>query len=141
MIQINPEKAKGLKSVFTSSQKTFPDLFRGSIVNLSDVEFGKKNDNSFKKNYKEQCSIEGEWTNTLKFNNEKYWGIGEYKVLPFYQHDFTLPSDSSKRLDLINIIVDRIDESQKAKESLEEQQRKDRKLREDYINNVKKNKK
>ena len=31
MIQINPEKAKGFKSVFSSSQKTFPDFFKNIL--------------------------------------------------------------------------------------------------------------
>jgi hypothetical protein len=138
MIQINPDKKSAIKSVFSSSQKTFPDYFKGSIVKVSDIEFGKKQDHMFKKNYNEYCSIEGDWTNSIKFNNQKYWAINDYKQLPFYQPEYKLKSDSSLRDDILYLLQGNIDESQKYKELYDETQRHDRKLREEYSKKINK---
>lgn len=130
MIHINPDKKGAFKSIFSTNQKTFPDYFKGSIVKVSDIEFGKKQEHKFKKNYNEYCSIEGDWTNSIKFNNQKYWSISDYKLLTFVQPDYKLISDSSNRQDINNLVLGNIDESQKYKEEYEETQRTDRALRE-----------
>lgn len=131
MILINPEKSTGFKSVFFSSQKTFPDYFKGSIVNTKDIEFGKYNENEFKKKFNQLHSIEGEWTKELKFDNEIYWSLNDYNIPKIYNNrSNVLKSDSSNREDLKLILENKQDECQKSKEELEENQRKDRKLRE-----------
>ena len=51
--------------------------------------------------------------------------------------DYILPSDSTKREDLIALIKGDLDESQTKKEKLEQIQRDDLKLRENYAKNNK----
>ena len=133
MININPDKKTGISGFFSSSQKTPCDYFRGEIVNLSDVEFKKDFNHTIKKNAKSISKLEGEWTNYLKIDGKTYWISSDYDLSPFIIHDFTLPSDSSHREDLKELINDNADKSQKIKEEYEEVQRKDRELRKNYL--------
>lgn len=48
--------------------------------------------------------VEGEWTKFLKFDNVVYWKSKTLTVAPKYKQDYTLPSDSGNREDLINLI-------------------------------------
>lgn len=82
-----------------------------------------------KKNRKTYCSIEGEWSQYIKFNDEVYWNNFIYPLPKFYLQNNMLKSDSIYREDLNCLINDKIDESQKFKEEYEEIQRKDRELR------------
>ena len=52
--------------------------------------------------------------------------------------DFVLPSDSTKREDLIALEKGNLDEAQEKKEKLEQSQRDDLQLRENYSNKNKK---
>lgn len=88
-----------------------------------------------KKNSKEICKITGEWTNHLKFAEDIYWNINDYTRLPIFQKKNLLPSDSSFRKDLQNLINNDEESSQNHKEELEELQRNDRKLREKFKSN------
>jgi len=129
MITINPEKKTGITGLFSSSPKIFPDTFKGAIANLSDITIDKEFKHTFKKNYKPICSIEGEWTNFVKFGEQVYWVNGELDFPPFIKQLNTIESDSSKRVDLNYLLNDDIANSQKCKEEYEEVQRKDRELR------------
>lgn len=82
-----------------------------------------------KKNRKTYCSIEGEWSQYIKFNDEVYWNNFIYPLPKFYLQNKMLKSDSIYREDLNCLINNKIDESQKFKEEYEEIQRKDRDLR------------
>lgn len=132
-ITINPEKKGGISSFFSGSRKNFPDYFIGSIVNLSDIEFGKNNEHKLKKGATSICEIEGEWTNFIKFDQKKYWNIGDYKVGPFVKDIYILKSDSSFRQDVNFLIQGDLEQSQKFKELYEEDQRCHRELRANYI--------
>jgi hypothetical protein len=90
-----------------------------------------------KKNPKNYCGVEGQWTKYLNFENEKYWENGDYPLARFYREDYILPSDSTFREDLNYFIQNDEEQAQIWKEKMEEIQRNDRKLREKYTNNGK----
>lgn len=139
MIQINPDKKSGITSIFSSNPKVFPDFFRGSIVNLSDIEFKKDYKHTLKKNCKIFSKMEGEWTNYLKFDDEFYWVNGEIDNFPlFVEPDFLLKSDSTFRKDLDYLIKGDTENAQKTKEEYEAVQRKDKELREKMLKQPKK---
>lgn len=111
-------------------------IFRGIITSISkNAKFDKKEkkwevqDNS--KNV--ISSIEGEFTNHLKFDDKTYWEYKEDVFPPLKRMAFTLPSDSTFREDLIFWMKKDEDNAQRFKVKLEEIQRKDRKLRENYM--------
>lgn len=99
-------------------------------MNLDDIEFAKNNEHKLKKSFQSVCEIEGEWTNNIKFDNKKYWGIGEYNIGPFIRKGNILESDSFYRKDVQCLMQGNIEDSQKLKELYEEEQRLDRDLRE-----------
>ena len=77
--------------------------------------------------------IEGRWTSHIEFDGDEYWNVDDYKLLGKYDDGFILPSDGRYREDLKFFIKDDEENSQKEKEKLEELQRKDRKLRKEWI--------
>ena len=70
---------------------------------------------------------------SIIFDNKTYWSIFDPEQT-WTQNgiDFIFPSDSTKREDLIALIKGDLDESQNQKEKLEQIQRDDLKLRENY---------
>jgi len=131
-IEMNPEEVGFFKSFFTK-KNTFPDFFKGQIVDSSFVTIDESGWNhTLKKGAKTLCKIEGEWTSTIKFDDEEYWDIEDYKLIQMYHHGYLLPSDSSLRLDLINFIKDDPEKSQVEKEKNEENEEKDKALRKKY---------
>ena len=69
----------------------------------------------------------------MKFDDKSYWEYKEDVFPPLKRMAFTLPSDSTFREDLIFWMKKDEDNAQKFKVKLEEIQRKDRKLRENYM--------
>ena len=103
-IEMNPEEVGFFKSFFTK-KNTFPDYFKGQIVDSSFVEVDEKGcHHNLKKGAKCLCKIEGEWTSSIRFDDEEYWDIEEYKLIQMYHNGYILPSDSSLRKDLICLI-------------------------------------
>ena len=136
-IEINPDEPGYIASFF-KSKKTFPDFFRGKIVDLKSVTPEETNgDHKLAKDFKSYGDIEGEWTSYISFDNVEYWNNETSKPFTIFSHEFTLPSDGRYRGDLINLIQGNKEQSQIEKEKLEVRQRKDRKLRADYIKNKK----
>ena len=76
------------------------------------------------------ATIEGEWTRYLKIDGKEYWKQENLNLPDLEKMEFTLPSDSTYREDLILLKNGMEDYAQQAKTELEEIQRKDRKLRE-----------
>jgi len=76
------------------------------------------------------ANIEGEWSSHIKIDGKLYWEHGKLDPYPIEKMDFTLPSDTLLRDDLLIKKKGNDDLSQQAKIKLEEIQRKDRKLRE-----------
>ena len=137
-IEMNPDEPGYFASFFTS-KKTLPDYFRGIIVDEKDVTPEESNgDHKLSKNPKSYGVIEGEWTSYISFDNVEYWNNETTKAFTVYSHEFKVPSDGRFRGDLINLINGDQEKSQTEKENLEVRQRKDRKLRADYIKNKKK---
>ena len=131
-IEINPDEP-GFFSSFFTSKKTFPDYFRGKIVDSKDVTLEENNGNhQLTKNAKSYGDIEGEWTSYIRFDNVEYWNIENIRGFNAYSHKFTLPSDGRFREDLINLIKGNQEQSQIEKEKLEVAQIQDRKLRAEY---------
>jgi len=136
-IEMNPDEP-GFFTSFFKSKKTFPDYFRGKIVDLKDVTPEETNgDHKIKNDAKIYANIEGEWTSFISFDNVEYWNNENTKGFTIFSHEFTLPSDGRYRGDLINLIKGNQDQSQIEKEKLEVRQRQDRKLRADYLKNKK----
>ena len=135
-ITMNPEELGFFESFF-KSKKSFPDYFRGNIVEVKDVSIDENGGNhKLRKNAKTYGNIEGEWTSFISFDGVEYWN-NNMKTLKLFSHEFTLPSDGRFRPDLINLIDGKEEQSQIEKEKLEVRQRQDRKLRAKYANNQK----
>ena len=131
-VEMNPEEVGFFKSLFTK-KNTFPDFFKGQIVDASFVNIDPKSCNhSLKKGAKSLCKIEGEWTSSIRFDDEEYWDIEDYNLIQMYHHGFLLPSDSTLRLDLISYINDDQEKSQTEKEKNEADEEKDKVLRKKY---------
>lgn len=72
---------------------------------------------------------EGEWSNFINCDNKQYWKMGELQLNNMNKMNFTLPSDSRYRPDVL-LLENRFEEyAQTAKTHLEEIQRHDLKLR------------
>ena len=136
-ITMNPEELGFFESFF-KSKKSFPDYFRGNIVEIKDVTIDETGGNHIlNKNAKTYGNIEGGWTSFISFDGVEYWNNNNMKTLKLFSHEFTLPSDGRFRPDLINLIEGNEDQSQIEKEKLEVRQRQDRKLRANYMNKKK----
>ena len=129
-IEMNPDELGFFKSFFSKKQ-TFPDHFKGKIVDSSFLDIDeKKHTYTLKKNHEELSKIEGEWTSGCSFDDVEYWDIEEYKPLPMNHFGFLCPSDSSLREDLKYLIDNDEEKSQVEKEKIENQEKKDMELRE-----------
>lgn len=129
--EVNPKEKTGLmgKIFGSSKEKNFPDYVRGYIAHTSDVVYNQK-----KKSYsvnKEAVlhEIDGEYQTHLCIDGKEYWKFENFKSDKQFKQDFTLPSDSLLRSDLILYKAGKIELAQYAKMTLEDLQRKDVKLR------------
>lgn len=135
-IEMNPDELGFFQSFF-KTKKTFPDFFKGNIVDLQDVTIDENGGNhKLNKKAKSYGTFEGEWTSYISFDNIEYWN-NSMKSLNLFSHEFTIPSDGRFRPDLINLINGNEEKSQIEKEKLEVRQRQDRKLRAQYAENKK----
>ena len=131
-IEMNPDEVGFFMSFFTK-KSTFPDYFKGQIVDSSFVEIDEEGcDHYLKNGAKCLCKIEGEWTSHIKFDGEEFWDIEDYKLIQMYHYGYRLPSDASLRLDLISLLNDDLDKSQIEKEKYEESEERDEELRIKY---------
>lgn len=87
---------------------------------------------SKKKGAKEISIIKGEWTDHLIIDEKEYWKIKEFSLIPIFRKKNTLPSDSHFRKDLLALLENDETKAQRFKEEIEELQRNDRKLREEF---------
>ncbi len=79
-------------------------------------------------------SFEGEWSSYLKCDGHTYWQLGEFELSDAEKMNYTLPSDSRLRWDVLLFKNGYEDMAQQAKIQLEEIQRNDKKLREKMKN-------
>jgi hypothetical protein len=68
----------------------------------------------------------------IEFDGVRYWDIRECIDLDLFEHKNPLPSCSSLREDRVLLQARNLEEGQVVKEKLENLQRKDRKLREQF---------
>ena len=128
-VEMNPDELGFFKSFF-KKKNTFPDYFKGYIVDSSYVTMDEKGCNHIlKKGFTSLCKIDGEWTSYCSFDDEKYWDIEDYQLIPMFHYGYLCPSDSSLRLDLINFINNNQEKSQIEKEKIEADSEKDKNLR------------
>ena len=74
------------------------------------------------------------WLGQVIFDNKTYWSIFDQEQNWTQTGiDFVLPSDSTKREDLIALVKGDLDDAQNKKEKLEQLQREDLKKRENYL--------
>jgi hypothetical protein len=76
--------------------------------------------------------IEGNWIDYVMIDGDKFWEIDKQLPGTLARIPDPLPSDSKFRMDLQTLITSTEEEAQKQKEIMEEIQRKDRKLREQF---------
>jgi len=119
---------------FFSSSKVFPDQIIGFVAKKTDVEW---DDAKKVYKYKNASSVlakyDGEWSNYLNIDRTLVWKQGENVLPEMEKMSFTLPSDSRFRADTILFRNGFEDYAQQAKMNMEEIQRNDRKLRENYL--------
>jgi hypothetical protein len=68
----------------------------------------------------------------MRCDDENYWNVNNYEIIPMRKLNYTLPSDSSLREDIKYFIADEEEKAQEIKEKYEQIQRDDRKLRDKY---------
>lgn len=78
----------------------------------------------------EVCSVDGSWFEEIRIDKKPVWNFGSKKPFKLFDTTKPLPSDSRFRKDLIIWKTKDQKLAQKAKEELEELQRKDAKIRE-----------
>jgi hypothetical protein len=117
--------------MFSSKSKHFPDYYTGFIARTADVTKNKKG-HYVAKEAAMFSKYEGEWAYDFNADGVNYYKQGEVKVYPMERQEFTLPSDSSFREDLLLLKAGYEDYAGLAKMKLEDIQRNDRKVREKY---------
>lgn len=83
-------------------------------------------------NDKKICNIKGTYLGYIDFDEERFWDYKSFIPYKINLKNSLLESDHLKRSDLINLKKGDIDKAQKEKETLEDIQRRDAKLRKDY---------
>ena len=139
------EKRGFIGKFFKSPEKkmSFPDYFIGGIYKLSDFKLSKFDNSIIDKinvtdKIKEKCKIEGHFTIDINFDDKCYWNFFENQYPEFFRNNYTLPSDSCYRLDEILLKIHDEEFCQQYKILMEEDQRRDRKLRDEFSNKKKK---
>jgi len=149
-LQFNPDKKGAISGLFSkaSSQQ---DYFKGTIQKVSSSHVsmtseginsiladGKKPVSPHEQDIEEEISfVEGYWPLYLEVSGVKYWDFDDYRPYKLTSSDNLLPSDSAHRKDLIALLEGNENEAQREKEVLENIQRNDRKLREQYAKSKK----
>jgi len=123
------------------TEKVGKDYFSGSIWRINANFADKISQKSLKMqavefNFKESVNavekmkdIEGCWMSYLKIGNEVTWRFEETLPSKLEYFDHPLPSDSNFRLDILHLRANDETKSQDAKKIIEEDQRKNNKLR------------
>ena len=131
IVEINPKtESKGFFSnMFSKSEKQFPDYFKGFICQSNDLIYDSKTDTYSVEENAILSSLEGEYNNYLKIDGKTCWETSEKIGGLIKRNDFTLPSDSHLRSDILLFKSGNEELAQFAKMCLEDLQRKDVKLR------------
>ena len=82
-----------------------------------------------KKGDKQVSTIRGNYMGFLNFDDERFWDLRESKLFDWKLKPDSLESDAYKRIDTIALFEKEVERAQTNKETLENLQRWDRKLR------------
>jgi len=135
-INFNPDERSGFSKLW-SKKTTFPDNFSGEITKLSDAKFdAKKKTYKLNKDYFTYVKIDGDWSKSISFDDTILWDYDTFMHYELERVEYTLPSDSTLREDLLFLKSGNEDQAQKEKIRLEDAQRNDRKLREKYVKSL-----
>ncbi len=123
----------------------FKDLTNGYECTLKLDSVKKKPSDFFSGEIKQKnvalCKIVGSYLSYIEFNGNRYWDIRENIPIKMQEIDKHLKSSSYYREDRKYLQEGKLEEAQTIKDKLEEVQRCDRKLREAYEKQMKKQKK
>jgi len=78
---------------------------------------------------KELSRIEGSWLDYLSFDGTNYWKFEDFRPYQLVTAKNAIPSDSTYRLDIINLKLQEESKAQDVKTKTEDLQRHDAKLR------------
>jgi hypothetical protein len=130
IINVNPKDNKGFfTSLFSKKVENFPDYYKGFICSSSDIKYDKKSNTYSCDKESILSNLEGEYNNFANIDDKCVWELGNFPSPLSYRQDFTLPSDSHLRNDLVLYVKGKNEMAQYAKMTLEDIQRKDAKLR------------
>lgn len=134
-VDINPDE-RGFIGNFVSNKNTFPDYCKGIITEMSNATYDKeKGLYIIKDKNKKLSSFEGEFSGSIEFDGKVLWELKDNNFPKMFRQKIILPSDSCFREDLYFLIQGKEDQAGIYKNIMEEKQRKDRKLREDFVKN------
>ena len=128
--RFNPDKQGMLEKLFSKTKATRSDFFKGIITKNPEL----LKDASRKAFYsKDMISyFEGEWLEYIIIDGEHYWELGKGFPVDIIGVAEPLPSDSTLRPDIGPLAKKDNETTQKAKGTLENNQRSDRKLRTEF---------
>ena len=132
-INLNPVKGGGWYGLWGRKQNP-PDEMSGFIGKIEDFAFDEKNSvYSIQEGRKPIGVFTGEWSEYIAYNDEVVWRKEEDTVLPpMVKMDYTLKSDSLFREDAIFLRNGLQDLGEEAKAMIEENEKADEYLREEY---------
>lgn len=132
--EVNPKEKSSLVGMIfgMSKEKHFPDYVRGCIAHSTDITFNPKKKSYSVKKEAVLHEVEGEYQTHLNIDGKEYWKSETLKLDKQFKQDFTLPSDSLLRSDMLLFKAGKIELAQYAKMTLEDLQRKDAKLRKNF---------
>ena len=147
-INFNPNKKGFITGLFSKAENN-GDFYIGNIYKVTQqfmdnflkekpIHFVKKFQGISKEKseefiVEEKGNIEGIWHSHLDFDKKNYWKLEDFLAYQLENLENPLPSDSTYREDLIVWKSRNLERAQKSKEKLENIQRKDRKLRSEFL--------
>jgi hypothetical protein len=134
-ILINPDNRSGFFNKFFQKKNTFPDYVSGIITsrkNNAKYNIKNKKYEIIDREKEIYSKMEGEFSSEINFDGKNYWKFEEGSFPKFYRQDFTLPSDSCYREDEYFLINNEESIAGAYKNVMEERQRRDRRLRNEY---------
>ena len=134
-VRINPDD-RGFIGKMLGSKETFPDYFNGVITSISKngrYDVNTKMYSVIKNDSKVILSkLEGELSSNIIIDNNVVWEFCDSKFPLLVRMEGMLKSDSFYREDMWFLIEGDEDLAGRYKHVMEERQRRDRKLREEY---------
>jgi hypothetical protein len=135
-IRFTQENKGFFDKIFGKANKERADFFKGLITKNKSL----LKDTSRKAFYSKDIIsyIEGHWLEEIMIDGEYYWQLGREKSFPVIDDKCHLESDSTNRPDLQALLAGDEAKAQKLKDELEDIQRNDKKLRDNYMKKLNK---